>query len=587
MARCSNIRFVVPDQFSLKFITFARHFASFIFKGFVSLFSYFHLQIIYIITYIHFPSIMNAAGLNLLKLDHVKNSNRPPSSQRNECGRPLWHIGLYLYIASQMIGSTIALNFLKAQWVAPLGSVSLIFNFIFARMLVGTEITKKDIVGTFVVIFSVIWIVIFGGMNDGQNDENLTLEKLKSLMMRPLFIVYFSFLNIITFTLFGIALYCYWIQKNNDRKRRDNFFKGIEISRLKKAIGMTMAGVGGLVSSQTLLLAKSGVKLFTISIAGDNQFTDNLSWFILIGLAFTAVLQVYCLNTALKLHDSVLVVPMFYGFYTAMGLVNTMIYLNEISTYPPWALLLVTLGIGSLVYGVLLLSASKEEPNTDSIDSEFDDEEGMKEDNMLSAGSWDATSTSGTNNSTGSHIGMLSGNGKENNKSNGERGKKFGDGRFFSISKKSSVSEPGFFRMSLLKGGKNKLRDFENTDESHHINNYPTTPHINIDDDDYIQEQPAITHSITSPATAATTYDLMLFSPTSTNINSSTATIQPISSASNNFTPLPRHRVVDHIYEDESIMFTRSFDDLLHTDEITIDEWTNKNNNNNNENNKN
>ncbi|PKY17946.1 hypothetical protein RhiirB3_404887 [Rhizophagus irregularis] len=141
--------------------------------------------------------------------------------------------------------------------------------------------------------------------------------------------------------------------------------------------------------------------------------------------------------------------------------------------------------------------------------------------------------------------------------------------------------------MSLLKGGKNKLRDFENTDESHHINNYPTTPHINIDDDDYIQEQPAITHSITSPATAATTYDLMLFSPTSTNINSSTVTIQPISSASNNFTPLPRHRVVDHIYEDESIMFTRSFDDLLHTDEITIDEWTNKNNNNNNENNKN
>ncbi|CAG8750808.1 908_t:CDS:2, partial [Funneliformis mosseae] len=87
----------------------------------------------------------------------------------------------------------------------------------------------------------------------------------------------------------------------------------------------------------------------------NNQFTDNLSWFILVGLAVTAVMQVYCLNTALKLHDSVLVVPMFYGFYTAMGLVNTMIYLDEISTYPLWALLLVTFGIGSLVYGVLLL----------------------------------------------------------------------------------------------------------------------------------------------------------------------------------------------------------------------------------------
>src|ERR1043165_6688477 len=143
-----------------------------------------------------------------------------------------------------------------------------------------------------------------------------------------------------------------------------------------------------------------------------------------------------------------------------MGLVNTMIYLNEISTYPPWALLLVTLGIGSLVYGVLLLSVSKEEPDTDSIDSEFDDDEEMKEENMLSAGAWDAASTSGTNNSVGSHIGILSGNGKENNESNRGKGKGFGDGRFFSISKKSLNNGPGFFRMSLL-GGKNKKSGLE------------------------------------------------------------------------------------------------------------------------------
>lgn len=55
-------------------------------------------------------SVMNAAGLNLLKLDHVRNSAQPTERQRNECGRPMWHIGLYLYIASQLAGSTIALS---------------------------------------------------------------------------------------------------------------------------------------------------------------------------------------------------------------------------------------------------------------------------------------------------------------------------------------------------------------------------------------------------------------------------------------------------------------------------------------------
>jgi len=55
-------------------------------------------------------SVMNAAGLNLLKLDHVRNSALAQDRQRNECGRPMWHIGLYLYVASQLAGSTIALS---------------------------------------------------------------------------------------------------------------------------------------------------------------------------------------------------------------------------------------------------------------------------------------------------------------------------------------------------------------------------------------------------------------------------------------------------------------------------------------------
>ena len=55
-------------------------------------------------------SVMNAAGLNLLKLDHVRNSSLSADRQRNECGRPMWHVGLYLYVISQLAGSTIALS---------------------------------------------------------------------------------------------------------------------------------------------------------------------------------------------------------------------------------------------------------------------------------------------------------------------------------------------------------------------------------------------------------------------------------------------------------------------------------------------
>ena len=70
------------------------------------------------------------------------------------------------------------------EYVAPLGSSSLIFNFLFARFLVGTPVTSNDIYvsslatlakcllialiqGTVVVILGVIGIVAFGSINSG------------------------------------------------------------------------------------------------------------------------------------------------------------------------------------------------------------------------------------------------------------------------------------------------------------------------------------------------------------------------------------------------------------------------------------
>lgn len=83
------------------------------------------------------------------------------------------------------VGSTLALRWLRPDWVAPLGSSSLIFNFLFASWLVGTRespspggasyqsglyrsaVTKSDINGTAVVVLGVILILIFSSINHG------------------------------------------------------------------------------------------------------------------------------------------------------------------------------------------------------------------------------------------------------------------------------------------------------------------------------------------------------------------------------------------------------------------------------------
>ncbi|KAG0300369.1 hypothetical protein BGZ98_009234 [Dissophora globulifera] len=309
-------------------------------------------------------------------------------------------------------------DFLKAQWVAPLGSIALIFNFIFAKILVGTQITRKDVLGTILVMASVVWIVVFGGINSGGDiEESLTIMELKALFSRVVFIIYFSVLNIVVFALLTLGLYAYWAISLDDesgelRKKMKSkltrllgtnwfsrLFSGLTLQeeeeldeeagdlRLRKIVAMIMATSGGLLASQTLLLAKSGIKLVTSTFAGQSQFQDMLSFFIIFILVFTAILQVYCLNTALKLYDSVLVVPMFYGYYTAFGLINSIIYLNQIQSYQPWVLFLILLGIGILILGVRMLSAPKpeldlaigsvmDEASGDNGDYHHDDEEG-------------------------------------------------------------------------------------------------------------------------------------------------------------------------------------------------------------------
>lgn len=64
------------------------------------------------------------------------------------------------------------------------------------------------------------------------------------------------------------------------------------------------------------------MKLITGSLSHENtgnQFGQASSIFTFILLAITGVLQIICLNRALQIYDSTLVVPVFYGVYTAVG----------------------------------------------------------------------------------------------------------------------------------------------------------------------------------------------------------------------------------------------------------------------------
>lgn len=139
-------------------------------------------------------------------------------------------------------------------------------------------------------------------------------------------------------------------------------------ARIKTMLGICYGCVSGLLSSQTLLIAKSAIELLMLTVLeGNNQFENPLSWFLVVALLSAALLQLYYLNKGLELCDTVLLVPLSFCAYNVSCLFNGLVYYNQWGRLYWWQILLVLFGISQVLIGVLVLAWR---PNPEE---EFDD----------------------------------------------------------------------------------------------------------------------------------------------------------------------------------------------------------------------
>ena len=197
-----------------------------------------------------------------------------------------------------------------------------------------------DIAGTAVIILGVCGVVGFGNLRvstQADIESNLNLSTLKTLWGRRGWIVYFVCLEVVTIILFWLSsiIDSVWIEKQEleskddpaarlgrtplrqeetylqtlTRRRHALRFRIKKVienwsdSRpdiiIRKLSGVAWAVSGGILAGQTLVFAKSAVKLVTNTISGDateNQLASPLSVFIILLLIVAAVIQIYCLN---------------------------------------------------------------------------------------------------------------------------------------------------------------------------------------------------------------------------------------------------------------------------------------------------
>ncbi|KAG9000069.1 hypothetical protein FRB94_005648 [Tulasnella sp. JGI-2019a] len=369
-------------------------------------------------------AFIQSLGLTIQRKSHVLNQEAPESEQKVEHRRPLWLLGFGIFISSNILGSIFQIASLPVVILAPLGAVSLLWNALFARLILGDLFSKFMILGTLLIVAGAVLIARFGIVPEPTH----SLEDLLALFRRDAFVVYFSLLGAAVFITLIVTHIAEWsvyrrirvqsrimlpesddegdssrsgspiplTPSNNafqiesertpllDRKRATSpSEQSIAQSPLQayrrtlNMIAVSYASASGIISGMCLIFAKSGVELVLLTLSGKNQFWRWESWALVGTLGVFALLQLWYLHKSLILADPTLVCPLAFCFYNVSTIFNGLIYYDQLQLLTPLHLGLVVLGMVVLLGGVYAVSIQTEEEEGRDGDWLPADEEGV------------------------------------------------------------------------------------------------------------------------------------------------------------------------------------------------------------------
>ncbi|PVF93497.1 hypothetical protein CPB86DRAFT_742502, partial [Serendipita vermifera] len=331
-------------------------------------------------------SFIQSAGLTLQRKSHLQNEELPESERKVEHRRPLWLVGFTIFITSNVLGSVFQIASLPVVILAPLGAVSLLWNALFAWLLLGDVFSHYMLIGTVLIAGGAVLIAIFGIVPEPTH----SLEDLLRLFARRAFIVYFSLLGtalLVVLVITHIAESRLPAEATNDspmlaplsdndhqleettmtqpsertpllmdNKSSTSIAGDAAIANKKMWIAISYASASGILSGMCLLFAKSGVELLLLTFTGSNQFWRWESWALVGGLVVFALLQLWYLHKSLILANPTLVCPLAFCFYNLSSIFNGLVYYDQFALLSALKLGLVMLGMTILLAGVWAVS---------------------------------------------------------------------------------------------------------------------------------------------------------------------------------------------------------------------------------------
>ena len=317
-----------------------------------------------------FGSVASNLGINIQKFSFLENSKRPTSEQRIYTKQPGWALGLSLVIGGSLCDFA-ALALAAQSIVAPIGSVTLVANMVFAQYWLGETLSRRDMLGTVLIIAGSVLTVAFGD----HSDPEYQLSDFRHFFAQTAAIIYALAVLGFCGTLYSLKFYLRPMKQRiveinkqyeniaDTAARKQLLDNHAELQAVKrrykpweKAHPFFLCALSGALGAQSVMFGKMVSCLISTTLQGDNQLFSVFPYLFLFSMLFFIFTQIHFLALALSYFDALYCVPIFQCFFILISTVGGATFFQEFSNFSTEQAIIFPLGILVTLVGVFLLA---------------------------------------------------------------------------------------------------------------------------------------------------------------------------------------------------------------------------------------
>lgn len=198
---------------------------------------------------------LSNVGVNLQKSAHLK-----CKEGENFVTKPRWIFGIVLMLCGS-ICDTLSFGFAPQSLLAPLGTLTLMFNMLIASIFLEEKLSLRDVICTFVVVGGTVLCICFGAKHEA---PAFTIHELLKLFIKTPFIIfgsiYLGVMVVLTFMIGRAVLH-------------ESSETGTKIQ------AFCYSCIAGMCGGLSVLFAKSSDEIIKATMKGDDQFVHFFTYF--------------------------------------------------------------------------------------------------------------------------------------------------------------------------------------------------------------------------------------------------------------------------------------------------------------------